>query len=48
MDDERIEIRWFHMHELARMIRSAEIIDGKTLVGYYTWRERKRASSAAN
>ena len=41
MDDERIEIRWFDQDELARMIRSGEILDGKTLIGYFKWLDRK-------
>lgn len=40
MDDERIEIRWFQRDELARMVRTGEIVDGKTLIGYYTWSDR--------
>lgn len=42
MDDERIEIRWFEHDELARMIRAGEIIDGKTLVGYFKWADRRQ------
>jgi len=42
MDDERIEIRWFEKDELRRMIRAGEILDGKTLVGYFLWRERNK------
>jgi ADP-ribose pyrophosphatase len=41
MDDERIEIGWFETAELGRMIRSGEIVDGKTLVGYFTLMDRK-------
>jgi ADP-ribose pyrophosphatase len=40
MDDERIEIRWFDADELGRMIRSGEIVDGKTIVGYFMWLDR--------
>lgn len=43
MDDERIEIQWFETGELSRMVRSGEIVDGKTLVGYFMWMERERA-----
>jgi hypothetical protein len=42
MEDERIECRWFTRRELAAMIRSGQIEDGKTLVGYYMWRDRVR------
>jgi ADP-ribose pyrophosphatase len=41
MEDERIEIRWFEHEELARMIRSGEILDGKTLIGHFKWLDRK-------
>jgi ADP-ribose pyrophosphatase len=40
MDDERIEIRLFDNDELARMVRIGGIVDGKTLIGYYTWKDR--------
>jgi len=38
MDDERIESRWFTSAELDRMLRSGKIIDGKTMIGYLTWK----------
>lgn len=38
MDDERIKTQWFAASELEGMIRRCEILDGKTLIGYYTWR----------
>jgi ADP-ribose pyrophosphatase len=41
MDDERIEIRWFPKDELADWIRSGKILDGKTLVGYFMWLDKK-------
>jgi ADP-ribose pyrophosphatase len=41
MDDERIEARWFKRKELAAMIESGEIEDGKTLIGFLTWRSRE-------
>jgi ADP-ribose pyrophosphatase len=37
MEDERIELRWFEKDELRRMIRAGEIVDGKTMVGYFMW-----------
>jgi ADP-ribose pyrophosphatase len=45
MDDERIKMRWFGLEELAAMIERNEIQDGKTLIGYYTWRNQLPASS---
>lgn len=38
MDDERIEIRWFDQEEMAQMVRGGEIVDGKTLIGYFAWK----------
>lgn len=40
MDDERIEAHWFEREELHAMIRSGEIVDGKTIVGYFMWADR--------
>jgi ADP-ribose pyrophosphatase len=37
MDDERIETRWFTPEHLQEMIRSGEMQDGKTLVGFLHW-----------
>jgi ADP-ribose pyrophosphatase len=42
MDDERIEARWFTKKELAEMIDSGKIDDAKTLIGFLTWRSRRR------
>lgn len=41
MDDERIETRWFEKAELADGIHNGQIVDGKTIVGYYVWLDRK-------
>jgi len=41
MDDEQIEARWFKRKELAKMIADGEIEDGKTLIGFLTWRNGK-------
>ncbi|HTM48265.1 MAG TPA: NUDIX hydrolase [Bryobacteraceae bacterium] len=38
MDDERIETRWFTSAEIDRMLQSGKIIDGKTMIGYLTWK----------
>jgi len=38
MEDERIETRWFKSAELDRLVSSNQIIDGKTMIGYLTWR----------
>ena len=42
MDDERIETRWFKRKELQEMIDEGKIEDGKTLIGFLTWRRRKK------
>lgn len=42
MDDERIETRWFTQKELDEMICKSKIVDGKTLVGYQTWKLHRR------
>lgn len=38
MEDERIEKRWFTSAELDTMIGAGKIHDGKTLIGYLTWK----------
>lgn len=45
MDDERIEIRWFEKDQLGQMIRAGEIVDGKTIVGYFMWMDRNSIHS---
>lgn len=40
MEDERIKIQWFDWLEVGAMIRRGEILDGKTLIGYYTVRDQ--------
>ncbi len=37
MGDERIETKWFKKKEVAKMIDDGEIIDAKTMVGFYRW-----------
>jgi len=41
MDDEQIEVRWFKKKELAGLIAEGKIEDGKTIIGFLTWRGRK-------
>jgi ADP-ribose pyrophosphatase len=38
MDDERIETRWFSSKELDELITSGKLEDGKTFIGYLTWK----------
>lgn len=40
MDDERIESRWFTRQEIARMIRTGQIEDAKTMIGFLMWRSK--------
>ncbi len=42
MDDERIEIQWFEAAEVERMILSGGILDGKTMIGYFVWKQRRQ------
>jgi len=39
MEDEKIEARWFTSQEIERMLRSGKILDGKTMIGYLTWKK---------
>jgi ADP-ribose pyrophosphatase len=41
MEDERIETRWFAASEVLEGIRTGKIQDGKTIVGYFMWRDEK-------
>jgi ADP-ribose pyrophosphatase len=41
MEDERIEIEWFTPERVAEMIRSGEIMDGKTMIGYFLWNSKR-------
>lgn len=41
MEDERIETRWYPVADVGRMIRDGEIIDAKTMVGYFMYREHQ-------
>ncbi|HLK17557.1 MAG TPA: NUDIX hydrolase [Bryobacteraceae bacterium] len=39
MDDERIETRWFTAKEIEEAIEKGKIVDGKTMLGYLTWKK---------
>jgi len=43
MDDERIQLQWFDWLEVGEMIRRGDILDGKTLIGYYMLRDQMGA-----
>jgi len=38
MEDERIETRWFTAKEIEQAIQKGKIMDGKTMLGYLTWK----------
>lgn len=42
MEDERIEMRWFTVREIQELISAGKMEDGKTLIGFSLWRNRKR------
>ncbi len=42
MEDERIETRWFSAKDVERMILANEIIDAKTMIGYFVWKKTAR------
>jgi ADP-ribose pyrophosphatase len=46
MEDERIELRWFTIAEMDKMIASGKLPDAKTQIGYLRWRAlaKKRTS----
>jgi ADP-ribose pyrophosphatase len=46
MEDERIELRWFTIAEMDKMIAEGKLKDAKTQLGYLTWRAlaKKRTS----
>jgi ADP-ribose pyrophosphatase len=41
MDDERIETRWFEAREIGERIASGEILDAKTMIGYFVWKSQR-------
>jgi ADP-ribose pyrophosphatase len=45
MDDERIELKWFSKRELSDAIREGQVADAKTMIGYYTWLDYRRAQA---
>ena len=40
MEDERIETRWFTAPEIEDGIRTGKIIDAKTMIGFFNWKQR--------
>lgn len=48
MEDERIEIAWYGKEELTQMIRRGEILDAKTMVGFFLWLEHEKDKKLVN
>lgn len=47
MEDERIEMRWFTVAEMDKLISSGKMLDAKTMIGFLKWQRylaRKRTS----
>ena len=44
MGDERIETRWFTAKEIKAAIDGGEILDAKTMLGYFFWKRFRRKS----
>ncbi len=44
MGDERIEVAWYTRKQIAALIHSGKMEDGKTLVGYFMWLEYRKAA----
>lgn len=42
MEDERIELKWVTGREIEELIGAGKVDDGKTLIGYLTWKLRQR------
>jgi ADP-ribose pyrophosphatase len=42
MDDERITTRWFTAKEIEAAIDAGEIVDAKTMLGYFFWKRSLR------
>jgi ADP-ribose pyrophosphatase len=42
MDDERIETRWFTAKEIEAAIEGGEILDAKTMLGFFFWKRSLR------
>src|SRR6202167_920187 len=45
MDDERITTRWFTAKEIEAAIDAGEIVDAKTMLGYFFWKRSLRNKS---
>ena len=42
MDDERIETRWFTAKEIESAIDAGEIVDAKSMLGFFFWKRSRR------
>jgi ADP-ribose pyrophosphatase len=46
MDDERIETRWFTSKEIKKAIAAGEILDAKTMLGYFFWKRSQHKAKS--
>jgi ADP-ribose pyrophosphatase len=46
MDDERIETRWVKAAELDAWLREGKVLDGKTQIGFLTWKRYHKSPPA--
>jgi ADP-ribose pyrophosphatase len=46
MDDERIETGWFTAKQMEELIQRGSIVDGKTMIGLFTWQKYFRGKKA--
>jgi ADP-ribose pyrophosphatase len=44
MEDERIETQWFTGKQIRKAIEKGEIVDAKTMLGYFFWKRSLRKS----
>ncbi len=47
VEDERIELRWFSPAQMEQAISKGRILDAKTMVGYFTWKNRQSRAAGA-
>ncbi len=45
MDDERIECGWFTARQVEQLIERRSIVDGKTMIGLFTWKRYFRGKT---
>lgn len=48
MEDERIEMQWYKPRDVEELIRSNEVEDAKTMIGYFSWKRFHASPRAAS